>query len=100
MPLPQLVFLFPGCSLRKAHTERAIPYPASLRSSLTPRPSHLLCFPAHITTQGFIRAETIAYDDFVNYNGFSGAKEAGAMRLEGKEYVVQEGDVLVFRAAP
>ena len=49
--------------------------------------------------KGFIRAETIAYDDFVTLNGEVGAKEAGKMRLEGKEYVVQDGDVMHFRFA-
>jgi len=47
--------------------------------------------------KGFIRAETIAYDDYVRLNGESGAKEAGKMRSEGKEYVVAEGDVMHFR---
>ena len=47
--------------------------------------------------RGFIRAETVGYDDFLKHGGYSGAKEAGALRLEGKEYVVQEGDVLLFR---
>lgn len=47
--------------------------------------------------RGFIRAEVIAYDDFVTYNGEQGAKEAGKMRLEGKEYVVNDGDVIHFR---
>ena len=47
--------------------------------------------------RGFIRAETIAYDDYIKYKGESGAKEAGRLRLEGKEYVVKEGDVLHFR---
>ncbi len=47
--------------------------------------------------KGFIRAEVIAYDDFVKYQGEQGAKEAGRMRLEGKEYVVQDGDVMHFR---
>ncbi|NHB57237.1 redox-regulated ATPase YchF [Acinetobacter shaoyimingii] len=47
--------------------------------------------------KGFIRAECIAYDDFVQYNGEAGAKEAGKWRLEGKTYVVQDGDVLHFR---
>ena len=46
---------------------------------------------------GFIRAEVIAYDDFVKYKGEHGAKEAGKMRLEGKEYVVHDGDVMHFR---
>ena len=47
--------------------------------------------------KGFIRAETIAYDDYVRLNGEVGAKEAGKMRSEGKEYVVQDGDVMHFR---
>jgi ribosome-binding ATPase len=47
--------------------------------------------------KGFIRAETIAYDDFLKYRGESGARDAGRLRLEGKEYRVQEGDVLHFR---
>lgn len=47
--------------------------------------------------RGFIKAEVIAYDDFVKYNGESGAKEAGKWRQEGKEYVVKDGDVILFR---
>ncbi|MDM1304239.1 redox-regulated ATPase YchF [Acinetobacter indicus] len=47
--------------------------------------------------KGFIRAECVAYDDFVQYNGEAGAKEAGKWRLEGKTYIVQDGDVLHFR---
>ncbi len=47
--------------------------------------------------KGFIRAEVIAYDDFVKYRGEQGAKEKGRFRLEGKEYVVQDGDILHFR---
>lgn len=47
--------------------------------------------------RGFIRAEVIAYDDFIRYKGEAGAKEAGKWRLEGKEYKVQEGDVIHFR---
>src|SRR4051812_28243186 len=46
---------------------------------------------------GFIRAEVIAYDDFIACKGEHGAKEAGKMRLEGKEYVVKDGDVMHFR---
>ena len=46
--------------------------------------------------RGFIRAQTIAYDDFVAHRGEHGAKEAGRMRAEGKDYVVQDGDVLNF----
>ncbi len=47
--------------------------------------------------KGFIRAEVIGYDDFIEYNGESGAKEAGKWRLEGKEYIVKDGDVIHFR---
>ncbi|NBC21228.1 MAG: redox-regulated ATPase YchF [Alphaproteobacteria bacterium] len=47
--------------------------------------------------KGFIRAETITYDDYIAHGGESGAKEAGRMRVEGKDYVVQEGDVMLFR---
>jgi ribosome-binding ATPase YchF (GTP1/OBG family) len=46
--------------------------------------------------RGFIRAQTIAYDDFVAYKGEQGAKDAGKMRSEGKEYVVKDGDVMNF----
>ena len=47
--------------------------------------------------RGFIRAEVTAYDDFVKFGGENGAKEAGKLRLEGKEYITQEGDVMHFR---
>jgi len=47
--------------------------------------------------KGFIRAETIAYEDFISFGGEGKAKEAGKMRLEGKEYIVKDGDVLHFR---
>ncbi|MDR9436716.1 MAG: redox-regulated ATPase YchF [Thiohalophilus sp.] len=47
--------------------------------------------------KGFIRAEVTSYDDFVKYNGEAGAKEAGRLRLEGKEYIVHDGDVMHFR---
>jgi hypothetical protein len=47
--------------------------------------------------KGFIRAETVAYDDFVANAGWKGAREKGAVRSEGKEYVVADGDVLLFR---
>jgi ribosome-binding ATPase len=47
--------------------------------------------------RGFIRAETIGYDDFVKCGGETGAKDAGKMRSEGKDYVVQDGDVMLFR---
>ncbi|OUR76519.1 redox-regulated ATPase YchF [Colwellia psychrerythraea] len=47
--------------------------------------------------KGFIRAEIVGYDDFIEFNGESGAKEAGKWRLEGKEYRVKDGDVIHFR---
>ncbi|MEO6968313.1 MAG: redox-regulated ATPase YchF [Rhodanobacteraceae bacterium] len=47
--------------------------------------------------RGFIRAETVAFDDFIKYCGEAGAKETGKLRLEGKDYLVKEGDVLHFR---
>ena len=47
--------------------------------------------------KGFIRAETIAYQDFIDNNGEQGAKEAGKLRVEGKDYIVKDGDVLHFR---
>ena len=47
--------------------------------------------------KGFIRAEVVAYEDFVQNNGEVGAKDAGKWRLEGKEYAVQDGDVIHFR---
>ena len=47
--------------------------------------------------RGFIRAETIAYDDYIKYKGEAGARDAGRLRLEGKDYLVKEGDVLHFR---
>jgi len=49
--------------------------------------------------KGFIRAETVAYPDYVGLKGEAGARDAGKMRLEGKEYVVQDGDVMHFRFA-
>ncbi len=47
--------------------------------------------------KGFIRAEVISFDDYVKYGGEHGAKEAGKLRLEGKDYVIQDGDVVYFR---
>ena len=49
--------------------------------------------------KGFIRAETISYEDYVSHNGEAGAREAGKVRLEGKDYIVQDGDVMHFRFA-
>ena len=46
--------------------------------------------------RGFIRAETVGYDDFIQYKGESGAAAAGKLRKEGKDYVVKDGDVLHF----
>jgi ribosome-binding ATPase len=50
--------------------------------------------------KGFIRSETIAYADYISFKGEAGAREAGKFRLEGKDYIVQDGDVLHFRFAP
>lgn len=47
--------------------------------------------------KGFIRAETVAYDDFVSAGSFAAAREKGLLRLEGKDYIVQEGDIMLFR---
>ncbi len=47
--------------------------------------------------RGFIRAEVIGYDDYIKLKGEAGAKDAGKLRLEGKEYIVKEGDVMHFR---
>jgi ribosome-binding ATPase YchF (GTP1/OBG family) len=47
--------------------------------------------------KGFIRAEVIAYEDFSNYGSESKVKEAGKLRVEGKEYIVKDGDVMHFR---
>ena len=47
--------------------------------------------------KGFIRAEVVAFDDLVAHGGMNGAKEKGLVRLEGKEYVMNDGDVVVFR---
>ncbi|ECN6556672.1 redox-regulated ATPase YchF, partial [Salmonella enterica subsp. enterica serovar Infantis] len=46
--------------------------------------------------KGFIRAQTIAFDDFITYKGEQGAKEAGKMRAEGKDYIVKDGDIMNF----
>ena len=47
--------------------------------------------------KGFIKAEVIAYDDFIEFDGEAGAKDAGKWRIEGKDYIVQEGDEILFR---
>jgi GTP-binding protein YchF len=47
--------------------------------------------------RGFIRAETVSYDDYLEHGGLKGAKEKGVLRLEGKEYVMQDGDIVEFR---
>jgi ribosome-binding ATPase YchF (GTP1/OBG family) len=47
--------------------------------------------------KGFIKAEVIAYNDFIAFGGESGARDKGKLRIEGKEYVVQDGDVMHFR---
>jgi ribosome-binding ATPase YchF (GTP1/OBG family) len=47
--------------------------------------------------RGFIRAETASYDDFVAHGGWKGAREKGVVRSEGRDYVVKDGDVMLFR---
>ena len=47
--------------------------------------------------RGFIRAETVSYNDFILLGGEQGAKEAGRLRLEGRDYIVQDGDIMNFR---
>ena len=47
--------------------------------------------------RGFIRAETIGYDDFISSGGEQGAKDAGRMRQEGRDYLVRDGDIMLFR---
>src|SRR5205814_9841548 len=47
--------------------------------------------------RGFIRAETVSYDDFASNDGWKGAREKGVVRSEGKEYLVKDGDVMLFR---
>lgn len=47
--------------------------------------------------RGFIRAETLSYDDLMSYQSVAKAREAGKYRSEGKEYVVQDGDIMLFR---
>ncbi len=47
--------------------------------------------------RGFIACETVGYEDYVSYRGEQGAREAGRMRVEGRDYVVRDGDVLLFR---
>ena len=46
--------------------------------------------------KGFIRAETIAYEDFIKFNGEAGSRDAGKLRQEGKDYIVKNGDVMHF----
>jgi hypothetical protein len=47
--------------------------------------------------RGFIKAEVVSYDDFITYNGEQGAREAGRWRLEGKDYIIADGDVIHFK---
>ena len=54
-------------------------------------------WPERLTLFSFFTPETVGYDDFIANGGFAGAKTNGVWRLEGKEYVVKEGDVLVFK---
>ena len=47
--------------------------------------------------KGFIKAEVVSYDHFIKYSGNHGARQEGALRLEGKDYIVQDGDVILFK---
>ena len=47
--------------------------------------------------KGFIKAEVVSYDDFMKYGSWSNARDAGKLRIEGKDYVFQDGDITVFR---
>ena len=47
----------------------------------------------------FIRAETVSHEDFIKYKGFNECKNAGKLRLEGKDYIVKDGDVMFFRTS-
>lgn len=68
------------------------PHPSHTHTHTTPAPPRPADF-----EKGFIRAETVGYEDYVATGGWGGAKESGKLRLEGKEYVVKEGDVMLFR---
>ena len=92
---------------------RAVPCILCFSDAFSPQAKHQCLFCAGLTARfltlqaagvihtdfekGFIRAETIAYDDYVKHKGYTGAKESGTLRLEGKEYIVNEGDVMLFR---
>lgn len=80
-------------------TTPAAARPPTHQPSTHPTPSsNPLLSPTHPDFErGFIRAETVGYDEFVTSGGFGSAKEKGLLRLEGKEYVVKEGDVMLFR---
>ena len=67
------------------------------RSSGEPRRRRRRAASIPISRKGFIRAETIAFADFVAHGGEQGAKDAGRMRLEGADYIVQDGDIMHFR---
>ena len=62
----------------------------------------IILFPAHYVqngnnSKGFIKAEVISYDDYVKYGSEAAARDAGRLRIEGKEYLVKDGDVMHFR---
>ena len=56
-----------------------------------------LCASASDFEKGFIRADVVSYDNLVSFGGYNQAKEAGKVRSEGKDYVVQDGDVMLFK---
>ena len=74
--------------------------PNETRAWTVPKGSRAVDAAATIHTdfaRGFIAAETIAYDEFIALGGEQGARDAGRMRQEGRDYVVQDGDVILFR---
>jgi len=72
----------------------------SLQTYFTAGPQEVRAWTGVIHTdfeKGFIRAEVVGFDDFIAGNGEQGAKDAGKWRLEGKEYIMREGDIVHFR---
>ena len=83
-----------------ARSKRWSIYPCVLLPNRASNGKHAVVAAGTIHTdfaKGFIRAEVIAFDDYISSNGESGAKEKGLLRLEGKDYVMNDGDVVHFR---